>query len=288
MSRRPRERPTNATEPGTPVISVRDVHVRMGTTRALRGVSFDVLPGEVVAILGPNGSGKSTVIKTIVGLVAADSGSIELFGTPIGRFNQRSRIGYVPQRVTAASGVPATVEEIVTAGRLHGLFGVRRTADKHAIQAAMEAVDVADLRKRSVAHLSGGQQQRVLIARALARQPELLILDEPLAGVDIEQQDSLATALQHLRGAGRTIVIVLHELGPIAPLITHVVSLRGGLVQYDGVPTDAPIEHPVPHEGHDHVHPHDEDDQAHQLPALIINDPMNPTPDGASRTTTRK
>lgn len=263
-----------------PVVSVRDVHVRMGTTQALRGVSFDVLSGEVVAILGPNGSGKSTVIKAIVGLVEAQSGSIELFGTPIRRFSQRSRIGYVPQRTTAASGVPATVQEIVASGRQQGLFGIRRAADKKAVIEAMEAVDVADLRHRSVAQLSGGQQQRVLIARALARQPELLILDEPLAGVDIEQQDSLATTLQHLRGQGRTIVIVLHELGPIAPLITHVVGLRGGLVQYNGAPADAPVEHHVPHGGHDHVHPHDEDDQPYQRPALLINDPMSPTPDG--------
>ena len=268
------------TDTETPVISVRDVHVRMGTTQALRGVSFEVFTGEVVAVLGPNGSGKSTVIKAIVGLVEAQSGSIELFGTPIRRFSQRSRIGYVPQRITAASGVPATVQEIVTAGRQHGLFGVRRAADKKAIIEAMDAVGVADLRHRSVAQLSGGQQQRVLIARALARQPELLILDEPLAGVDIEQQDSLATTLQHLRGQGRTIVIVLHELGPIAPLITHVVGLRGGMVQYNGAPAEAPVEHAIPDEGHDHVHPHDEDDQPYQRPALLINDPMNPTPDG--------
>lgn len=256
------------------VISVRDVHVRVGTTQALRGVSFEVAPGEVVAVLGPNGSGKSTIIKTIVGLVEAQPGSVELFGTPIRRFRQWSRVGYVPQRISAAAGVPATVEEVVSTGRLRGLFGFLRAADKQAITDAMRAVDVEGLRKRSVSQLSGGQQQRVLIARALARQPELLILDEPLAGVDVEQQDSLAHTLEHLLGQGRTIVVVLHELGPIAPLITHVVGLTGGRVKYDGPVIGAPIEHHVPVDGHDHVHPHSEVDQAHQRPPLL-SDPVS-------------
>ena len=140
----------------------------------LRGVDLQIRQGEVVAVLGTNGSGKSTLIRTIVGLLPAARGEVRLFGTPVPRFRQWRRIGYVPQRITAAGGVPATVHEVVSSGLLskRRMFTPLGSAGKEAIDAALEIVDMADRRKDAVAELSGGQQQRVLIARALVSEPE--------------------------------------------------------------------------------------------------------------------
>ncbi|MCI0690195.1 MAG: ATP-binding cassette domain-containing protein, partial [Sporichthyaceae bacterium] len=153
-------------------------------------------PGEVLAILGANGSGKSTLIRAIVGLVPMTAGTVSLFGQNGRRPGRRAlrqqwrRIGYVPQRLGAGSGVPATVAEVVASGRLarRGLLRPVRIQDRAAIEAALAAVGLADRVRDPVSSLSGGQQQRTLIARALAAEPELLILDEPTAGVDAESQ----------------------------------------------------------------------------------------------------
>ena len=171
----------------------------------LRDVSLRVEAGEVVAILGANGSGKSTLVRALLGLVPLTAGRVTLFGTPLAKFRQWRRIGYVPQRVGAGSGVPATVGEVVASGRLAGR-GVLRpagAADRAAVTAALEAVGLADRVHDPVSTLSGGQQQRTLIARALAGRPELLVLDEPTAGVDAASQDAFADALRGFVAAGR-------------------------------------------------------------------------------------
>lgn len=164
-------------------------------------------------------------------------------------------MGYVPQRTTAAGGVPATVTEIVSSGRLartrFGLFG---KGDRDAVREALERVGMADRAKDSVNALSGGQHQRVLIARALVARPELLIMDEPMAGVDLASQEILAGTLKTQVEAGTTVLLVLHELGPLEPLIDRAVVLRDGCVLHDGPPPRAVGQHALP--GHDHVHPH--------------------------------
>ncbi|MDX6263067.1 MAG: zinc transport system ATP-binding protein, partial [Kribbellaceae bacterium] len=172
-------------------VQVTDLSVDLGGRLVLRGVDLRIRAGEVVAVLGTNGSGKSTLIKTVVGLLPAARGEVRLFGTPVPRFRQWNRIGYVPQRITAAGGVPATVAEVVSSGLLskRRLFRPLKAADRAAVDEALEIVDMADRRKDGVAELSGGQQQRVLIARALVSDPDLLILDEPTAGVDLASQD---------------------------------------------------------------------------------------------------
>jgi zinc transport system ATP-binding protein len=240
---------------GEPVIALREVRAELGARPVLRGIDLTVGRGEVVALLGANGSGKSTAIRAIIGQVPVSGGTVELFGTPRRSFRDWARVGYVPQRTTAAGGVPATVTEIVSSGRLaRTRFGPFRKADREAVRRALELVGMADRAKDSVTALSGGQHQRVLIARALVSEPELLIMDEPMAGVDLASQEVLAETLRRQVAAGTTVLLVLHELGPLEPLIDRAVVLRDGCVLHDGPPPRAVGQHALP--GHDHVHPH--------------------------------
>ncbi|MFD5160727.1 metal ABC transporter ATP-binding protein [Streptomyces hawaiiensis] len=238
-----------------PVVSLRGVRADLGSRPVLRGIDLTVRRGEVVALLGANGSGKSTAVRGIIGQVQTAAGEIELFGTDRGRFRDWHRVGYVPQRTTAAGGVPATVTEVVSSGRLsRARFGVLRKADHAAVRRALDLVGMADRAKDSVDALSGGQHQRVLIARALASEPELLIMDEPMAGVDLASQEVLAHTLREQVSQGTSVLLVLHELGPLEPLIDRAVVLRDGCVVHDGPPPKAVGQHALP--GHDHVHPH--------------------------------
>ncbi|MFJ4636786.1 metal ABC transporter ATP-binding protein [Streptomyces hygroscopicus] len=247
--------PAPAADPAADPISLRGAIATLGGRPVLRGVDLTVRRGEVVALLGANGSGKSTAVRAIVGQVPLTGGELTLFGIPRRRFRDWARIGYVPQRTTAASGVPATVREVVSAGRLaRRRFGPPRRADRAAVQRALELVGMADRVRDPVSALSGGQHQRVLIARALAGEPELLIMDEPMAGVDLASQEILAGTLREQVAAGATVLLVLHELGPLEPLIDRAVVLRDGCVVHDGPPPKAVGQHALP--GHDHVHPH--------------------------------
>ncbi|MDT4993548.1 MAG: zinc transport system ATP-binding protein [Actinoplanes sp.] len=230
--------------------------VAYGGREVLRDVSLQVAAGEVVAILGANGSGKSTLIRSVLGLVPLDAGEIELFGTPQSAFRHWERIGYVPQRMGAASGVPSTVGEVVASGRLarRGIVKPARAADREAVRAALADVGLADRFRDPVATLSGGQQQRVLIARALAGQPDLLILDEPTAGVDAASQEAFAGTLSTFQSHGGTILLVAHELGPIEPLIDRCVVVHDGQIGHTGAVPEPAGHHAQP--GHEHVHPH--------------------------------
>jgi zinc transport system ATP-binding protein len=240
---------------GEPVISMRGVRAELGSRPVLRGIDLTAHRGEVVALLGANGSGKSTAVRSLIGQVPVSAGEIELFCTPRRRFRDWARVGYVPQRTTAAGGVPATVTEVVSSGRLsRARFGMLRKADHEAVRRTLELVGMADRAKDSVNALSGGQHQRVLIARALASEPELLIMDEPMAGVDLASQEVLARTLRDQVASGTTVLLVLHELGPLEPLINRAIVLRDGCVVHDGPPPQAVGQHALP--GHDHVHPH--------------------------------
>ncbi|MFG3345271.1 metal ABC transporter ATP-binding protein [Streptomyces sp. NPDC048018] len=242
-----------------PVISVRGATAALGSRPVLRGVDLTVRRGEVVALLGANGSGKSTAVRSVIGQVPLTGGTIELFGTPQKRFRDWARVGYVPQRTTAASGVPATIREVVASGRLsRRRFGLTTRADRAAVDRAIELVGLTDRARDSVSALSGGQHQRVLIARALASEPELLIMDEPMAGVDLASQEILAATLREQVAGGTSVLLVLHELGPLEPLIDRAVVLRDGCVVHDGPPPQAVGQHALP--GHDHVHPHAADE----------------------------
>ncbi|RNL64966.1 metal ABC transporter ATP-binding protein [Nocardioides marmoriginsengisoli] len=233
--------------PDQRILELRGVAVALGGRPILRDLDLTVEAGDVVALLGANGSGKSTLVKSITGLLPLSAGSVRLFGQPIREFDQWPRLGYVPQRSTIAQGVPSTVAEVVSAGRLSRRrpFLPARAADRRAVREALETVGLADHAQHQVSTLSGGQQQRVLIARTLAGDPELLVLDEPNAGVDLISQQAIAVTLERSARAGATIVVVLHELGAFAPFIDRAVILREGRIAYDGPPEGA-----HPHDPH--------------------------------------
>ncbi|MFF5178078.1 metal ABC transporter ATP-binding protein [Micromonospora sp. NPDC000316] len=245
-----------------PVITVEHAAVGYDGRPVLRDVSLTVTAGEVVAVLGANGSGKSTLIRAVLGLVPLGTGSITLFDQPLRRFRQWQRIGYVPQRLGAGGGVPATVREVVASGRLarRGLLRPPGGADRVAVDDALRAVGLADRAADPVATLSGGQQQRTLIARALAGRPELLILDEPTAGVDAASQEAFAGALRDFVSDGGTVLLVAHELGPLRPVISRAVVVHEGGICHDGPVPDPAGHHAEP--DHDHVHPHGPDEPA--------------------------
>ncbi|PYC65822.1 ABC transporter [Micromonospora arborensis] len=246
----------------TPVITVEHGVVGYDGRPVLRDISLTVTAGEVVAVLGANGSGKSTLIRAVLGLVPISAGSVTLFDRPLRRFRQWARIGYVPQRLGAGGGVPATVREVVASGRLarRGILRPPGRADRAAVDAALLAVGLADRAGDPVSTLSGGQQQRTLIARALAGQPELLVLDEPTAGVDAASQEAFADALRDFVGGGGTVLLVAHELGPLRPVISRAVVVHEGGICHDGAVPDPAGHHAEP--DHDHVHPHGPDEPA--------------------------
>jgi zinc transport system ATP-binding protein len=219
-------------------VRMRGGAVGYGERPAIRDIDFTLEVGEVVAVLGPNGAGKSTLIRGILGLAPLVAGSLELFDVTAARFRSRYRLGYVPQRHTIVGGVPSTVREVVSSGRLARKrpFTPLRQDDRRAVTSAIATVGLADRADRTVSKLSGGQQRRVLIARALAAEPDVLVMDEPTAGVDAANQQILAATLDDLVQRGSTLLLVAHELGPLEPLIQRVVVLREGRIDYDGPP----------------------------------------------------
>lgn len=217
------------------IIKAQSVDTWLGDHQILFNVSMRVQTGEVVALLGGNGSGKTTLLRTLLGLIPHQGGSVEIFDTPLANFRDWSRVGYVPQR--ARLSVPnATVNEVVMLGRLsqRRWFLPPSRDDKSAVTKALSRVGLDGMGNRAISQLSGGQQQRALIARALASQAELLILDEPLAALDVATQVALAQLLGELNKDGLTILTVLHELGAMEKLLTRCVVLQLGKLIHDG------------------------------------------------------
>jgi zinc transport system ATP-binding protein len=220
----------------TAVLQADDLSVSLAGRPVVRRVDLLVRSGEFVTLLGANGSGKSTLVRACAGLIPRTSGNVELFGAPLSRFDAWHRIGYVPQRSGAVSGVPATVAEVVATGRLsrRRWLGWPGPRDRRAVRQGLEQVGLGDQAGNAVSQLSGGQQQRVMIARALVGEPELLVMDEPLAAVDTASQLMLTEVFAQLVAVGCSVLLVAHELGPLAPLVDRAVVLRDGRVAYDG------------------------------------------------------
>jgi zinc transport system ATP-binding protein len=189
--------------------------------------------GDFMGVLGPNGGGKTTFIKLILGILQPSCGSIELFGKPMQQFRDWHLIGYVPQ--TAGNfdrRFPITVEEVVSMGRTShaGFMGAQSAEGKRIIRDSMKKAGISDISERLIGNLSGGQKQRAFIARALASQPRLLILDEPTAGVDVESNDRFYSLLRDLNSEGITIMLVSHDIGTITKNANKVACIAGKLL----------------------------------------------------------
>lgn len=222
-----------------PVILAEEVSFSYGDGLVLEDVSLTLRLGEFAALVGPNGSGKSTLLRILLGLLRPTAGRVRLFGSPPERLGQRWRIGYVPQR-PAPEDLPTTVEEVVAAGRLarSGWWRPLGREDRTAVAHALEAVGLGDLRRRRLGELSVGQQQRAFIAKALASEPRLFLLDEPVAGVDQESQRLFRDSLLHLvREHDAAVLLVSHELGAVAADLDRVLVLKRRVV-FDGTPRE--------------------------------------------------
>jgi ABC-type Mn2+/Zn2+ transport system ATPase subunit len=211
-----------------PLLLVRDLTVTYQGEPAIRDVGFDVQPGERVAIIGPNGAGKSTLIQALLGLLQPQSGEVRLQGIDF------KQIGYVPQNEGVDWSFPVTVADVVMLGRTRhiGWFRWPARAQWQAVDAALDRVGMLAFRDRQVGELSGGQRRRVFIARALAQEARLLVLDEPFSGVDVQAQNSLMDVLDDLNAAGMTMLLSTHDLNLAFSRFDRVLALRGGVVAY--------------------------------------------------------
>jgi zinc transport system ATP-binding protein len=229
-------------------VEVDNVTFRYGDRPVLSSVSVVVEDGEFLGLVGPNGSGKSTLLELVLGLHKPDQGKVRLFGQPPQEGRKGGRIGYVAQDATAVSGIPVTVREIVSAARSsHFGFGFTGKEDRRAVERALETVGIANLADRRVSRLSGGQQQRTFIARALAVDAEILVLDEPTVGVDAESREEFYDLLHNLNGDGLTVILVEHDIGVVTEHADRIACLNRTLYfhgnadefEASGVLTDA-------------------------------------------------
>jgi len=225
----------------TDVLRLEGVRFAYGRLPVLDGVSMHVGAGEFVALAGANGSGKSTLVRIALGLAPRQAGEVRLFGVPPDQLRDRWRVGYVPQRPAVGDHLPATVEEVVAAGRVARRGWLRRLTrdDTVHVEHALTVAGLAERRRTPVSELSGGQLQRAFIARALASEPDLLVLDEPVAGVDVESQARFRDALvTGCREDGLAVLLVSHELGAVADDLDRILLLRNGAIAFDGPPAE--------------------------------------------------
>lgn len=240
----------------TPVIDLHGASFGYADGAVVHGIDLQIDPGEVVAIVGPNGSGKSTLVKGLLGLTAHLGGEARVFGAPLAEFDEHTRLGYVPQRHSLSASIRATAREIVAIGRLPLRPWWRRSTagDRRIVEDSLRLVGLVDRSDTEVSTLSGGQQRRVLIARALAGNPDALIMDEPTAGVDQANQVALAEVLAALAERGVTMLIVTHELEALEDVVTRVVGIRDGHVCFDDTPARWAAHESAHAHGHGHHH----------------------------------
>lgn len=213
-----------------PPIEIHDVTVAYDRKPVLWDIDLEIPAGKVVGVLGPNGAGKSTLLKAVMGLVPLASGAVRLWGEPLEK--NRRRLAYVPQRESVDWDFPTNVLDVVMMGR-YGKLGLFRRPGKHDRQIAMQALEKVGMAKyaqRQISQLSGGQQQRVFVARALAQDADLYLMDEPLAGVDAATERAIVTLLHDLRAQGKTVVAVHHDLQTVPEYFDWLVLLNLRLI----------------------------------------------------------
>ena len=212
-----------------PILSLDGVTVRFNGTAALEDVSFTLQTGERVAVVGPNGAGKSTLFNVIAGVLTPQRGEVRVYGyAPRGHIC----IAYVPQRNQVDWRFPVNVADVVMMGRVGklGPFRWPRRADWEVVHRALELVDMSHLAKRQIGELSGGQQQRVFIARALAQEAELMLMDEPFTGLDVKSQEDIFTILERLRRRGVTVLVATHDLNIAAERFDRLMLLNRQII----------------------------------------------------------
>ena len=219
--------------PTHPIIELDHVTVTFQDLLALDDVSLTVPAGSFLAVIGPNGAGKTTLLQVILGLIRPVRGNVKIFGKgPAELGGERRRVGYVPQIMSVDLNFPVSVGEVVLMGR-YGRIGLLRrpsAVDRAAALQAMKRVGIADLADRPIRRLSGGQRQRAFLARALANEPDLLLLDEPTTGVDAASSESLYELLRLLHADGITMLVVSHDVGVVASYVEGVVCINRRLV----------------------------------------------------------
>jgi len=215
-----------------PTAVVRDIQVRYGSTLALDGASLTVAPGLVHGLIGMNGSGKSTLFKVLMGLVRPDAGDVELFGGTSAAARKSGRVAYAPQSEDIDQAFPVSVREIVAMGRYNRLGPRRRLRpeDHAAVDAALERTELTELAGRQIGALSGGQRKRAFIARGLAQEAELLLLDEPFAGVDKRTEATITALLRDLAAEGRAILVSTHDLIAVPALCDEIALINRRII----------------------------------------------------------
>lgn len=216
-------------------ITAKDVTVtyRNGHT-ALRNASFQIPKGTVTALVGVNGAGKSTLFKAIMGFVAVSRGEIRLLGMTVKEALKRNLVAYVPQSEEVDWSFPVLVEDVVMMGRYGHMGFLRRPSDKDrkAVEVALARVNMLDYRHRQIGELSGGQKKRVFLARALAQEGQVILLDEPFTGVDVQTEDQIIALLRELRAEGRVMLVSTHNLGSVPEFCDRVVLVKGTVLGY--------------------------------------------------------
>lgn len=216
-------------------ISATDVTVtyRNGHT-ALWDASFHVPRGSVTALVGVNGAGKSTLFKAIMGFVPAAKGEIRLLGRPVKEALKNNLVAYVPQSEEVDWAFPVLVEDVVMMGRYGhmGFLRIASAADRAAVDQALERVGMSDFRKRQIGELSGGQRKRVFLARALAQDGQVILLDEPFTGVDVKTEDQIVNLLREMRDEGRVMLVSTHNLGSVPEFCDRTVLVKGTVLGY--------------------------------------------------------
>ena len=216
----------------TPALELHDLTVSYAKKPVLYGVDVQVPQGALVGIIGPNGAGKSTMIRAIMGLTPISGGWVRVFGETFEK--SRHRVGYVPQREQVDWDFPVNVMDVVLMGRYGRRGWLRRVTkeDKKIAEESLDKVGMLPFRNRQIANLSGGQQQRVFLARALAQQSDLCLMDEPFAGVDATTERAIVTLLQDLQSQGKTIFVVHHDLTTAKEYFDHLLLLNMRLVAF--------------------------------------------------------
>ncbi|MCV2879582.1 manganese/iron ABC transporter ATP-binding protein [Sedimentimonas flavescens] len=201
---------------------------------ALRDASFAIPRGTIAALVGVNGAGKSTLFKALMGFVPVSAGTIEILGEPVRAMMKRQAVAYVPQAEEVDWTFPVLVEDVVMMGRYGHMGFLRRPrpVDHEAVASALARVNISELRRRQIGELSGGQKKRVFLARALAQDAQVILLDEPFTGVDVKTEEQIIALLRDLREEGRVMLVATHNLGSVPEFCDHVVLVRGTVLAH--------------------------------------------------------